>query len=668
VAVYIQAALPEEILEQGNTGISHDLESSGFVPSGHFNANMRKAIEKGFGAIRKEAQDKLDAMQGNISGPDTEKYFFYKAIVISCDSAIRFSKRYAALCRQHAAETDDAVRKAELLQMAETLDRIIEHPARTFREALQGVLLYQYILFMEGNYLGATIGRIDQQVGDYLERDLTEGRITPDEAQELMDIFFIKAADLYFSAPYFVTRTTGAYSNNIRLTIGGRKPDGSDATNEVTYLCLQSAARLKLHDPTLSLGIHKDSPPKLLEAGIETSKIVFGIPCIENTDLIIDALHKRGIPIEDARDYCIIGCVEIQMSGKEWANVSAPYSATWVNINNILLQAINNGINPMNGKPGGLKTGYLYEMESFEEVQAAYQKQLDFFLNWHHTFNNIMEYIGNPLVPVPMASATMDGCMESGKDMMLGGAKYNSTGQAILGVGTLVDSLSAIKYIVFEKKICTARELYDAIMANWEGYEILRQRVMSEVPHFGNGDPYADEIASWASDLFADKVDTFESLRGRHRPGIYSAGSNVPMGYKTFATANGRKSGEPVSDAASASQGCDKSGPTGVVTSITALHPGRYSNGLQFNMKFHPSSLNGEDGTEKLATFIRTFFEMGGMQVQYNIVDSETLRKAQAEPDEYRDLVVRVAGFSAYFVELYEDMQNDLISRNAIQM
>jgi formate C-acetyltransferase len=483
-----------------------------------------------------------------------------------------------------------------------------------------------------------------------------------------MDCFFLKSADLFFNGPERLIHVTGAYSNNVRITIAGRTTDGSDATNEATYLCLQSAARLKLHDPTLSMGIHKDSPEGLLEAGIETSKIVHGIPCIENADLIIDVLHKRGLTIEDARNYCVVGCVELTGSGCEWANVSGPFSNTWVNINNVLLQAINNGINPQNNKQGGLQTGYLYEMSSFEQVQEAFQVQLKYFMDWQLTLNNILEYVGYPLIPVPMASATMDGCMENGRDMMAGGAKYNSTGVAILGVGTIADSLSAIKYMVYDKKLCPAQELYDAVMANWEGYELLRQHIINKVPHYGNGDPYADELAGWVADLFSRRANTNEGPRGKHRAGIYSAAANIIQGYKTFATPDGRRNGQPLSDAASASQGADKSGPTGIAKSILALHPSNFGNGLQFNMKFHPSSLRGEDGNKKLLQFVSTFFNEGGMQLQYNIVDSDTLRKAQANPEDYRNLVVRVAGFSAYFVELYEDLQNDLISRTDINM
>jgi formate C-acetyltransferase len=253
--------------------------------------------------------------------------------------------------------------------------------------------------------------------------------------------------------------------------------------------------------------------------------------------------------------------------------------------------------------------------------------------------------------------------MESGRDMVVGGAKYNATGSAIVGVGTLADSLSAIKYLVFDKGVCTARELYDAVMANWEGYETLRHRAATEPPRFGNGDLYVDDLAAWMSGLYTAKTATFVGPRGGTTCGSYSAGGNLAMGMGTYATPNGRRAYDVVSDGASPTHGADTNGPTGVSASIISLHPENYKNGLQFCMRFHPSSVRGDEGVQKLRTFILTFFEQGGMQMQINVVSSNTLRAAQRNPEEYRDLVIRVAGFSAYFVELYEGLQDDIIAR-----
>jgi len=664
VSATVDAAMPPELAALASAVVlSSGPRGNGAVPSGHFNANYRKVVEKGFGAIKQEALDDLGELNGKITADDAEKYFFYRAVVRCCDAAIVFAKRHAAECRRLAQGPVDESRREELLAMADSLDWIMENPARTFHEALQACYLYHLLLSLEGSYLGLTIGRVDQHVGDYLQADLQAGRITLDEAQELMDCFFLKLADLFMSGPVFLMRTAGAYSNNMRITIGGRKPDGSDATNEATYLCLQTTSRLRLHDPNLSLCLHKDSPDELWEAGIETSKKVGGVPTLDNADRIAELLHNRGLAMEDARNFCVCGCVEYSGSGCEYANASGPFSKAFVNVTNILLQAINNGVNPQNGQRGGLETGLLSDMATFDEVKEAFKAQLEYFLDWQFTIYAICEYVGIREMPVPIASATMDGCMESGRDMMWGGAKYNSTGVATMGVGTLADSLAAIKYMVYDKKLCSGSQLLDAVRADWKGHELLRERIKNEVPKYGNGDPYVDELATWAVHLFADKVNSYVGPRGVHQAGLYSAAANVMWGYMTHATPNGRRTGEPLSDAATPSNEAEKNGPTGVMQSVLALDSGRFGNGLQFNMKFHPSSLEGPDGNQKLRQLVEAFFEQGGQQVQYNVIDSEVLREAQAKPEEYRDLVVRVAGFSAYFVELYEDLQDHLIAR-----
>jgi formate C-acetyltransferase len=662
IGAKLAAAMPDEADAPCSAGVLQFDRGVNAQPHGHFNVNYRKAVTKGFGAIRREALEKLESMRGKIFANDAEKYYFYKAVVISCDAIIAFSKRYAEECRR-AAESACERRKTELLQMADSLEHIMENPARTFREAVQAIYLYHMALNIEGQSLGLTLGRMDRHVGDFLERDLGAGIITESEAQEVLDCFFIKVGDLFLSGPAGMMEFLGSYSNNMRITIGGRKKDGSDATNKVTFMLLQCSARLKLHDPTLSLCVHNDTPPELWEAGIETAKINGGIPTFDNCDLIISVLQERGLEIEDARNFCIIGCVEISGSGCEFSNVSAPFSKTFISMGNVLIQAINDGKNPANGAQGGLRAGYLRDMGSFDEVKAAFRKQLEYFMDWHVSINNLMETIGNPYCQCAIASATMDGCMESGRDMMLGGAKYNSTGGAAIGMATAIDSLLAIKALVFDKKLCTARELYDAVMANWDGYERLRGLAQNEVTYYGNGDEQADELASWVSDLYSNRYNSYVGPRGGHRAGIYSAGIHVAFGYGTHATPNGRKSGEPVSDGISPSQGADRCGPTCVASSILATHPKNYGNGIQYCIKIHPSSAKGTGGTDKLRQYIQAFFSEGGMQVQYNVVSSDMLKKAKSNPGEYRDLVVRVAGFSAYFVELHDGMQNDLIRR-----
>jgi formate C-acetyltransferase len=557
LSALLDANLPDGFDAVSNAGVlPHRPDGSGRTPHGHFNANYQKAADKGFGAIRREALERLESLSGNIWNNDAEKYFFYKSVVIACDAIILFTRRYAAECRRQAVAVTDGRRKNELLCMAESLDWIMENPARTFHEALQVLLLYHFAIAIDGSTLGITIGRVDQHVGAYLDGDLAAGWITEAEAQELMDCFFIKLGEFCLAGNSLMNHFIGAYSNNQRLTIGGRRPDGTDATKAATYLCCsrRAAEAARSHAVAVPAG---DSPRELWEAGIETVKRVGGIPTFENTDLIIGLLNERGLPIEAARNFCVIGCVEMSGSGCEFSNVSSPYSKTFFNVSNVVLQAINNGVNPMNGTENGLKTGYLYEMESFDDVKAAFEKQMKFFMDWAFTAGNVLEYIGNPQMPLPIASATMDGCMENGRDMALGGAAYNSTGAAIIGIATAIDSLAAIKYLVYDENRCTARELYDAVMANWEGCESLRQAAVNCPHRFGNGDPYADELAGWVSDLYTGRFNAYTGPRGVFRAGMYSAGINLVTGYITHATPNGRKAYDVVSDGGSPTHGAD---------------------------------------------------------------------------------------------------------------
>ena len=318
----------------------------------------------------------------------------------------------------------------------------------------------------------------------------------------------------------------------------------------------------------------------------------------------------------------------------------------------------------MTGKQAGLHTGYLYEMKSFEEVLDAVEKQLHYFLSWHMTMTNVYEVASRELHPIPLVSATMDGCMESGLDVTCGGAKYNGTGVSGIGTANVADSLAAIKYMVFDEKRCTAQELYDALMANWEGYESLRQEILNRSRHYGNDDDYVDQYARWVTTLYADQVNHTRTPRGYFKAGLYPVSAHILMGHMTWATPDGRFADEPLADGISPKQGLDKRGPSAILNSASQLETQKDQNGTLINLKFHPKVLEGEDGIEKLRSLIETFFDMKGMHVQYNVVSTETLRAAQEHPEDYRDLVIRIAGFSAYFVELYKELQDDLIRRN----
>jgi len=652
---------------------------------GHFCANYDKAVRRGIAAIGDEAREKRAALiHAGLPGSDIDCYNFYRAIEIVTDGMRLLAQRYAGRARELADTCSNPGRKAELAMMAEALAHCMEGPSESYFEALQTVFFYHTCLFLDANIHAISLGRIDQYVGDFYERDIEKGRITEEYGQELLDLFYLKLAEINRPWSEIATLANPGYVNNMLITIGGVKPDGEDATNPVTYMMLQSAGRLILHDPPIALRIHDGTDPALFEAAIETTKIAGGVPTFENDELIIPVLQKRGLSLESARNYCLIGCVEPTGTGDEWGSPGGTGSESYINLANILLVAINDGYNPLGSvlpvqpldegapipfpKRAGLPTGKLGEMKSMDEVLAAVEKQLRFFVGWQAMNVNSFEYIAREIMPNPTASATFDGCMEKGMDVMRGGAKYNSTGMSGVGVGNVADSLNIIEHLCFETGRCTTQTLYDAIMANWVGYEDLRAYIQNEAPHYGNGLKDADKYAAWIGTLFGEAVNACTGPRGSYSAGLYPVTTNVIFGKMTAATPDGRVAGEPLADGISPVQQMDKNGPTAILLSVSNIDQSLYPNGTLLNLKFHPSAMNGSDSVEKLAELIRAYFRMGGMEVQINVISAEILRAAQASPDDFRDLVVRVAGFSAYFVELHIDGQEDLIRRTELAM
>jgi pyruvate formate-lyase/glycerol dehydratase family glycyl radical enzyme len=646
-------------------------------PVGHFTGNHWTATSIGFGAIKAEAEAKLRELEENgIFGESIDQYNFYRAVSIVCEGMITLTKRYAKLAEEKAAAEKNPRRKKELEKMADALNWCMEKPCRTFHEALQTLYMYQNCMCLDATMHGISYGRVDQYLGSFYDADIAAGRITHEEAQELLDLFYLKVAEMNKLWSYGATKSGPGYTSGQLMTLGGVDKYGNDASNAVTYMMLQSAGRLVLHDPPQALRIHKNTPAKLWEAAIETTKISGGVPTFENDDVIIPSLMARGrLPLESARNYTLIGCVEPSGCGDEWPACGGSGTESYMNLANALLLGINDGYynapffggkNPENR--GGLATGYLYEMENFNQVLDAVRAQIEFFVKLHANCTNAFEYLARQILPLPVVSSTITGCMETGKDVMFGGARYNSTGISGVGIGNVADSLAMIKHLCFDAKKCTTRELYDALMNNWEGCEELQRYIKNEAPHYGNGIKDVDKWAGWASDVFANAVNACTGPRGKFSAGLYPVTTNVIFGQMTSATPDGRASGTPLADGISPVQQMDLNGPTATLVSVSNIDQVKYPNGTLLNMKFHPSSLQGEEGVTKLSNLIQAYFGMGGMEMQINVVSAETLKNAQKKPEEYKNLVVRVAGFSTYFIELHVDSQNDLISRTELAM
>ena len=655
----------------------------GFKPQGHYVAGFGKAVNTGFGAVREQAQAKLAGLKGRTFGSDAKRQTFYRAVVKVCDGACKLAKRYAAACREKA-ETAGPERKAELLKMADSLDYIMENPARTYWEGLQVMLLYQIMLCTDAQQHGESFGGIDRYVGHLLEKELGEGTITTDVAQEYTDAFILRVNDLicldmgypneliikqnesgkslYHLLGQYQTATDG-----IHITVGGQNADGSDSTNTCTYLALKTYGRLCLPDPTIAIRIHQNTPEDIWTLAIEASKRAGGMPQFQNDDIIIPLLQRRGLSLEDARGYSIVGCVEPAGSGNEWPACGGDGAQSIWSLVGCLTHAINGGVHPKTGATG-VPCKKLYEYESFEEFQAAFEAQLKYFLDWQISYCNFYELAYSEFFPCISASVMMEGCMESGVDAAAGGCKYNSAAFTCIGTANVGDGLMAIKKLCFDDKRYTLREMYDALSNNWEGYEELRSVIINEVPHYGNDNAEVDELAAWGLGLFAEYISQLEGPRGKYCGGTFTMTAHIHVGMATPATPDGRADGDPLADAISPRQGFDLNGPTAYLSSAARLPHERLANGDQLNIRFSPSSVQGDDGTKKLRNLIRTYFDMSGMQVQFNVIGTSQLHEAQEKPEEFKSMVVRIAGFSAYFVELQKDVQNDFITRTEQSM
>jgi len=675
----VQAALPEEFWELmgdgctsfGTRHAANPTKSFANMPAGHFCTNYKKVIDKGWGYILGECEDHINSLQGKVFGDDAKRFTFWRAIKKVALSAILLTERYAALVAQAAVDEPEGSRKEELKMMADGLAHIARNPARTYWEALQQILIYQIMMHADGLSHGVTLGRLDQYAGHFLESELADGTLTPERAQEITDAFILKLGD-NFSLMWVATQPGATLATKSKygyacggqhFTVGGKTPDGKDATNALTLMFLQTFIRLYLTSPSISCRIHNDTPSELWELAVESSKLAGGMPTIENDEIIIPALMERGLSLEDANDYCIIGCVEPSGTGTEWCACGSSGAESFCNLAGILNMAIHNGTNPTTGCTAGLKTGYLYDYATFDDFKEAFLAQMRHFLNWHISYVNIYEYVYGEYFPNISASATMEGCMASGLDVLRGGAKYNSTGFTTLGIGNVADSLMAIKKLVFDEKYCTARQMYDALCNNWKGYEDLQAKIINDVPHYGNAIPEVDDLAVWALGAFADHMNNARGPRGKWRGGTFTMTTHIEFGASTMATPDGRENSSPLAEAISSRQGFDKNGPTAYLISAAKLPHYKLGNGDQLNIRFSPTAVRGETGTKKLIDLIGTYFDEGGMQVQFNVVSTENLHDAQKNPENYENMIVRIAGFSAFFVEMPKPLQDDFITR-----
>jgi formate C-acetyltransferase len=583
-----------------------------------------------------------------------------EAMSICCDAIIRFAERHAEKAREIAKRETSPQRREELDRIAEVCSHVPAHAPRDFWEALQAYWFVHLGVITELNTWDSFCpGHLDQHLFPFYKKGLQEGTLTRENARELLECLWVKFNNQPAPPKVGVTaEESGTYTDFANINLGGLRPDGSDAVNELTYLILDVIDEMRLVQPSSNIQLSKKSPDRLLKRACEIIRKGWGQPSIFNADLIVEELIRQGKAVEDARSGGISGCVETGCFGKE-----AYILTGYLNLPKILEVTLNNGFDPATGKRIGVTTGDPTVFGSFAELFDAFNRQLRYFVDIKVRGSNIIERLFAEQMPAPFLSTLIDDCIVRGRDYNDGGARYNTTYIMPVGIGTLTDSLAAIKCHVFDEKQLSMEQLLKTLRENFEGHEPTRQMLWNKTPKYGNDDDYADELLKAAfNSLYAVINGRKNTKGGYYAVNFLSTTCHVYFGSVVSATPDGRRAHEPVSEGVSPVQGADKNGPTAVIKSVAKMDQVR-TGGTLLNQKFSPSLLEGELGIDNLAHLVRSYFKLDGHHVQMNVITAETLREAQANPEKYRDLIVRVAGYSDYFCDLGKTLQDEIIAR-----
>ena len=672
---------------------------------GHVTVKYGEVLEIGFSGIRAKAEAEL-AKLSLADGDYQKRSRFLEAVMISCDAAVTYARRYAKLALEEAEKCTDPVRKMELLVIAQNCANVPEKGANGFYEACQSFWFVQQLLQIESSGHSISPGRFDQYMYPYYKKDLDSGKITRAQAQELMDCIWVKLNDLNKCRDAASAEGFAGYSLFQNLIAGGQNVEGIDVTNDLSFMSIQASMHVFLPQPSLSVRVWNGTPHEFLIKAAELTRTGIGLPAYYNDEVIIPSLVSRGLTLEDARDYNIIGCVEPQKAGK----TEGWHDAAFFNMCRPLELVFSNGKDK--GAQVGPETGDVEKMETFEEFFHAYEIQRDYAIKLLVNADNAIDMAHAERCPLPFLSSMVDDCMKRGKSVQEGGAVYNFTGPQGFGVANMADSLYAVKQLVFDEKKVTMKELKQALMLNYgkglaqedlaalasdtvsvmrssgetvgeaeiaavlktihalsesEEVKVNGERILKlieEVPKFGNDIPEVDAFARKVAYTYTKPLLNYRNPRGgMFQAGLYPVSANVPLGAQTGATPDGRLAHTPVADGGSPSAGKDVNGPTAAANSVARLDHYIASNGTLFNQKFHPSALSGRRGLENFAGLIRSYFDQKGSHMQFNVVSRETLLDAQKHPEQYKHLVVRVAGYSALFTTLSKSLQDDIIRR-----
>lgn len=652
--------IPEPILKIHESGfiggVTHS--SNGFYP-GHVSIDYDMVLKCGLQSRYTEAlkrRDELDLFQIE----NLEKYHYYTAMSISLDAVRRFSLRYASLAETMAKSEADAIRQAELLEISRICKKVPWQPAETFYEAVQSAYMTWVALMIEGWAHGLTLGRPDQYLLEYYRADLGAGRITQVQAQELVELWFIKVNGTVTLDDHNTATCFAGFPQAVNVTLGGVDKEGNCAVNELTYLLMEAEKNIGMTAEDLVIRVNENSPREYLLAATELAKALKGKLKFVSDPVAINQLLADGYPLELARDYVITGCNSPSVCG-----VSLDLPGGLFNLPLMLELALNNGISRISGEKIGLSTGNPRTFTHFDQVWDAFCTQTKYFIGAAAVMTNEDRANFAEYFPIPLQSALFHGPMERGADLFSGGTgSYVRQSISFAGAPNVGDGLAALKKVVFEDKKLTMEQVIDALDANFEGFDDIRH-LLGKAPKFGNGNPYVDKLVD---QVLVFSSDTLASYQGKCGTPMISAAAtitaNVPLGYGVGALPGGRLAGTPIAEGGiSPHQGRNQSGPTATMRSVAGLTHTKLTNGSVLNMRFDPDTLKSVASMEKFTDLLRTYLLGGGFFVQFNIIDTDTLRQAQADPERFRDLLVRVATYSAYFVELSPEMQEDIINR-----
>lgn len=620
-------------------------------------------MKKGMLDIKREAEEKLAKL--NYEKPeDIDKIYFYKSIIDTAEGVMIYAKRMSDYAAELAEKETNPKRKAELLKISEVNAKVPAHKPTTFWEAIQAVWTIESLLVVEENQTGMSIGRVDQYMYPFYKADIESGRMTDFEAFELAGCMLIKMSEMMWITSEGGSKFFAGYQPFVNMCVGGVTREGRDATNELTYLLMDAVRHVKIYQPSLACRIHKGSPQKFLKKIVQVIRAGMGFPACHFDDVHIKMMLAKGVSLEDARDYCLMGCVEPQKSGRLYQWTSTAYTQWPICIELVL----NQGVPLWYGKQvcPNLGDGDIDSFKTYEEFEAAVKEQIKYITKWTSVATVISQRVHRELAPKPLMSIMYEGCMENGRGVEAGGAMYNfGPGVVWSGLATYTDSMAAIKKLVFEEKKYTLRELNEALKADFVGYEKLRKDCL-EAPKYGNDDDYADYIAAELINFTEMEHRKYKTLYSVLSHGTLSISNNTPFGQLTGASANGRRAWMPLSDGISPSQGSDYKGPTAIIKSVSKMSCENMNIGMVHNFKLISGLLETKEGEEGIITLLRSACALQLGEVQFNYLDNKTLIEAQKHPDQYRDLIVRVAGYSAYFVELCKDVQDEIISRTVL--